>query len=64
MDGSEIEAMEQVLESMKQAIDLGVGVLAVACPYCMSMFKDSQLTVDKGETIAVKDIAELVKEAI
>jgi Fe-S oxidoreductase len=49
---------------LRQAIDLGVEVLAVACPYCMSMFKDSQLTVDKGETVAVKDIAELVKEAI
>jgi len=49
---------------LKQAIDLGVEVLAVACPYCMSVFKDSQLTVDKGETIAVKDIAELVKEAM
>ncbi len=49
---------------LKQAIDLGVEVLAVACPYCMSMFKDSQLTVDEGETIAVKDIAELVKEAM
>jgi len=49
---------------LEQAIDLGVEVLAVACPYCMSMFKDSQLTVDKGETIAVKDIAELVEEAM
>lgn len=49
---------------LKQAIDLGVEVLAVACPYCMSMFKDSQLTVDKGETVVVKDIAELVKEAM
>jgi len=28
------------------------------------MFKDSQLTVDGGETVAVKDIAELVKEAM
>jgi Fe-S oxidoreductase len=49
---------------LEQAIDLGAEVLAVACPYCMSMFKDSQLTVDKGETVAVKDIAELVKEAM
>ena len=49
---------------LTQAIDLGVEVLAVACPYCMSMFKDSQLTVDGGETVAVKDIAELVKEAM
>ncbi|TET41795.1 MAG: (Fe-S)-binding protein [Dehalococcoidia bacterium] len=49
---------------LEQAIELGVEVLAVACPYCMCMFKDSQLTVDKGETIEIKDISELVQEAI
>ena len=30
----------------------------------MCMFKDSQLTVDKGESIEVKDVTELVHEAI
>jgi len=49
---------------LEQAIDLGAEVLAVACPYCMIMFKDSQLTVDKGESIEIKDISELVQEAI
>ena len=38
--------------------------LAVACPYCMSMFEDSVLSLDKGDTIDIKDIAELVQEAI
>lgn len=49
---------------LEQAIDLGAEVLALACPYCMCMFKDSQLTVDNGETIEVKDISEIVQEAI
>ena len=49
---------------LEQAIGLGAEVLAVACPYCMSMFKDSQLTVDKDESIEIKDISELVQEAI
>lgn len=48
---------------LEQAIGLGAQVLAVACPYCMSMFKDSQLTVDKGESIEIKDISELVQQA-
>ena len=48
----------------EQAIELGAEVLAVACPYCMSMFKDSQVTVEKGETLEIKDISELVQEAI
>jgi len=49
---------------LEQAIDLGAEVLAVACPYCMTMFKDSQLTIERGETIEIKDISELVQEAI
>ncbi len=49
---------------LEQAIELGAEVLAVACPICMCMFKDSQLTVDKGESIEVKDVTELVHEAI
>lgn len=49
---------------LEQAIEAGVDVLAVACPYCMLNFEDSALTVEKGETIEVKDISELVLEAI
>jgi len=49
---------------LKEAIEAGAEILAVACPYCMAMFKDSQLTMDKGDTIEIKDISELVQEAI
>jgi len=49
---------------LEQALDLGVGVLAVACPYCYSMFKDSVVSLDKGDIIEIKDISELVKEAL
>ena len=49
---------------LEQAIAVGAEVLAVACPYCMVMFKDSQLTMEKGETIEIKDISELVLEAL
>ena len=49
---------------VEQAIDLGAEVLAVACPYCLSMFGDSRLTVPNGESVELKDIAELVMEAL
>jgi Fe-S oxidoreductase len=49
---------------VEQALTLGANVLAVACPYCMSNFDDSVLTLDKGEVIEIRDIAELVLEAI
>ena len=47
-----------------QALETEANVLAVACPYCMVNFEDSVLTLDKGDIIEIKDIAELVQEAI
>ena len=49
---------------LEQAIELGGNILAVACPYCMLNFKDSVLTLGKCDFIEVKDISELVQEAI
>lgn len=49
---------------IEQAIDTGASILAVACPYCMCNFEDSVLTLDKSESIEIRDIAELVQEAI
>ena len=49
---------------LNQALDTGAEVLVVACPYCMLNFEDSLLTTDKGNTIEVKDISELVREAL
>ncbi|MFH0769025.1 MAG: (Fe-S)-binding protein [Chloroflexota bacterium] len=49
---------------IEQALELGAEVLAVACPYCLAMFGDSRLTIPNGESIELKDIAELVWEAI
>jgi len=49
---------------LEQALEVGADILAVACPYCMSNFEDSVLTLDKGDVIEVRDIAELVQEAI
>ena len=49
---------------IEQALDAGANILAAACPYCMVMFEDSILSLDKGDAIEIKDIAELVQEAI
>ena len=49
---------------IEQAIETGASTLAIACPYRMLNFQDSVLTSDKGDVIEVKDIAELVQEAI
>jgi len=49
---------------LEEALETGSSVLAVACPYCMSMFEDSVLSLDKSDSIEIKDIAELLQEAI
>ena len=49
---------------IEQAVESGASILAVACPYCLCNFEDSVLTLGKSESIEIRDIAELVQEAI
>jgi len=49
---------------IEQALEAGASILAAACPYCMVNFEDSVLTSGKSDSIEIKDIAELVQEAI
>jgi Fe-S oxidoreductase len=49
---------------LKQALEIGANVLAIACPYCMLNFEDSVLTQDKSGEIEVRDITELVEMAL
>ncbi len=48
----------------EQAAEREADIIAVACPYCVLNYRDSVLSMGKEETIQVKDIAELVAEAI
>jgi Fe-S oxidoreductase len=47
-----------------QARDAGASVLATACPYCITMFEDSRLSLECEETIEIKDISEIIAEVI
>jgi Fe-S oxidoreductase len=49
---------------LQQALDIGVEVLATACPYCITMFEDSRLTLDLTERLEVKDLTEIIQEVI
>jgi Fe-S oxidoreductase len=49
---------------IKQAIEVGADTLAVACPFCLSMLEDAVKTLGYEDKIRVKDISELVVEAI
>jgi Fe-S oxidoreductase len=49
---------------LEQAMKVGADVLVTACPYCISNFEDSRLTLDVEANIEVKDITEIVREAL
>jgi Fe-S oxidoreductase len=49
---------------LEQAIDVEAEVLATSCPYCITNFEDSRLTLDVAEKIEVKDITEIIQEVI
>ena len=50
---------------LEQAAGTGAQVLATSCPYCITNFEDSRLNrPDGGASIEVKDITEIIREAI
>ena len=49
---------------LEQALEVGAEVLVTACPYCITNFEDSRITLDVTEKIEVKDITEIIQESI
>lgn len=48
----------------KEAIGTGASTVATACPFCMTMMNDGVKAHGKGDTVAVKDIAEIVADSL
>ncbi len=49
---------------IEQALAVGAEVLATSCPYCITMLEDSRLTMDVADRLEIKDITEIIQEAI
>jgi len=49
---------------VEQAARKGADIIAVACPYCFLNYRDSVLSMGKADTMQVKDITEVIAEAI
>ena len=49
---------------LEQASETSADELVTACPYCITNFEDSRLSVENGESIIVKDITEIISEVI
>jgi succinate dehydrogenase/fumarate reductase iron-sulfur protein len=52
------------VDRVKEALELGVDVIAVACPFCVTTLEDAVKVLDVENKIAVKDVIELLREAI
>ena len=49
---------------LDQAVGVGAQVLATSCPYCVTNFEDSRLNRQDSDGIAVREITEIIREAI
>ena len=49
---------------LDQAVGVGAEVLVTSCPYCITNFEDSRLNRDDSDVIEIKDITEVMREAI
>lgn len=52
------------VERAEEAIGTGATTIAVACPFCMTMMTDGVKNKEKEAEVVVKDLAELIAEAI
>jgi len=49
---------------MAQAVEVGAELLVTSCPYCITMFEDSRVTMGMDEKIEIRDITEIVQEVL
>lgn len=49
---------------LNQAVETGSQVLATSCPYCITNFEESRLNLEYGEVLDIKDITEIIQEAM
>ncbi len=52
------------VERAEEALALNPGVIAVGCPFCMTMITDGVKNFNKEAEVQVKDIAEMIADAI
>jgi Fe-S oxidoreductase len=49
---------------LAQAVASGAEVLATSCPYCITNFEESSLSLAEDEKLEIKDITEIINEVI
>jgi Fe-S oxidoreductase len=49
---------------LDQAKEVGAQVLVTACPYCITNFEESRLNLEYEDVLEIKDITEIIREAL
>lgn len=49
---------------LRQAVAAGAEVLATSCPYCITNFTDSNLDLEDGQILEIKDLTEIILDVI
>ena len=52
------------IERTEEALALNPDVIGTACPFCMTMLTDGVKAKEAGESVHVKDVAEILLEAV
>lgn len=51
------------IERTEEALELQPGIIAVGCPFCMTMMTDGVKHFEKEQQVKVMDVAELIAKA-
>ena len=52
------------IERTEEALSTSPDIIGTGCPFCMTMITDGVKEKQKSETVQVKDVAELLFEAL
>ena len=52
------------VERTKEALDLGVDIIATACPFCVTTLEDAVKVLDVEDKLVIRDLSELLMKAI
>lgn len=60
----ELRGKRIYIERTQEAVRTGAETIAVACPYCMTMFEDGVKDEKAADRVRVKDVAEIVADSL
>ena len=52
------------VERSEEALETGAGIIASACPFCMTMMRDGVKHFNKEDEVEVLDIAEVLARSM